>query len=116
MRQTLQALCADRKCWVWVVVVPLLLRGRVVVLRNAMLRLLPTKLGTLQAVEVVLCATWWAATDAAGGELQVQPSPCFTRPAVSGFIAADTPIGPMWFAVGQSNSDTSVYIVLGRVF
>jgi NTE family protein len=38
------------------------------------------------------------------------------RTAVSGFIAADTPIGPAWFAIGQSGSDTSVYIVLGRVF
>jgi NTE family protein len=38
------------------------------------------------------------------------------RTAVSGFIAADTPLGPMWFAVGQSKSDTSVYLVLGRVF
>ena len=38
------------------------------------------------------------------------------RTAVSGFIAADTPLGPMWFAVGQSKSETSVYLVLGRVF
>ncbi len=38
------------------------------------------------------------------------------RTAVSGFIAADTPIGPLWFAAGQSGSDTSIYIVLGRVF
>jgi NTE family protein len=38
------------------------------------------------------------------------------RTAVSGFIAADTPLGPMWFAVGQSRSDTSIYLVLGRVF
>ena len=38
------------------------------------------------------------------------------RTAVSGFVAADTPIGPLWFAAGQSGSDTSIYIVLGRVF
>lgn len=38
------------------------------------------------------------------------------RTAASGFIAVETPIGPAWFAVGQSNSDTSVYLVLGRVF
>jgi NTE family protein len=38
------------------------------------------------------------------------------RTSVSGFIAADTPIGPAWFAVGQSGSDTSIYIVLGRLF
>jgi len=38
------------------------------------------------------------------------------RTAVSGFIAIETPIGPAWFAVGQSGSDTSLYIVLGRVF
>ncbi|NJC07647.1 patatin-like phospholipase family protein [Polymorphobacter fuscus] len=38
------------------------------------------------------------------------------RTAVSGFIAADTPLGPLWLAVGQSRSDTSVYLVLGRVF
>jgi NTE family protein len=38
------------------------------------------------------------------------------RTSVSGFIAADTPIGPLWFAAGQSGSDTSIYIVLGRVF
>ena len=38
------------------------------------------------------------------------------RTSVSGFIAADTPIGPLWFAGGQSGNDTSFYIVLGRVF
>lgn len=38
------------------------------------------------------------------------------RTGVSGFIAADSPIGPVWLAVGQSHSDTSVYLVLGRVF
>lgn len=38
------------------------------------------------------------------------------RTAVSGFVAADTPIGPVWFAVGQSHEDTSIYLVLGRVF
>ena len=38
------------------------------------------------------------------------------RTAASGFIAADTPIGPAWFAVGQSGSDTSIYLILGRVF
>lgn len=38
------------------------------------------------------------------------------RTAASGFIAADTPIGPLWFGLGQSGSETSVYLVLGRVF
>ena len=38
------------------------------------------------------------------------------RTGVSGFIAADSPIGPLWLAIGQSHSDTSVYLVLGRVF
>ena len=38
------------------------------------------------------------------------------RTAVSGFIAADTPIGPTFFAVGQSGGDTSIYLILGRVF
>ena len=38
------------------------------------------------------------------------------RTGVSGFIAADTPIGPLWLALGQSGSDTSMYLVLGRVF
>lgn len=38
------------------------------------------------------------------------------RSSVSGFIAADTPLGPLWFAAGQSGSDTSIYLVLGRVF
>lgn len=38
------------------------------------------------------------------------------RTGVSGFIAADSPIGPVWLAIGQSHSDTSVYLVLGRVF
>lgn len=38
------------------------------------------------------------------------------RTSASGFIAADTPIGPAWFAVGQSGSNTSVYFILGRLF
>ncbi len=38
------------------------------------------------------------------------------RTAASGFVAANTLIGPVWLAVGQSGSDTSVYLVLGRVF
>nr|WP_310522955.1 patatin-like phospholipase family protein [Polymorphobacter sp.] len=38
------------------------------------------------------------------------------RTSVSGFIAADTPIGPFWLAMGQSGSDTSIYLILGRVF
>lgn len=38
------------------------------------------------------------------------------RTAASGFIAADTPIGPTFFAVGQSGGDTSIYLILGRVF
>jgi NTE family protein len=38
------------------------------------------------------------------------------RTAASGFIAADTPIGPAFFAVGQSGSNTSIYLILGRVF
>lgn len=38
------------------------------------------------------------------------------RTAASGFIAADTLAGPVWLAIGQSNSDTSIYLVLGRVF
>jgi NTE family protein len=38
------------------------------------------------------------------------------RTAASAFIAANTPIGPAWFAVGQSGSDTSIYLILGRVF
>jgi NTE family protein len=38
------------------------------------------------------------------------------RTAASGFIAADTPIGPTFFAVGQSGGNTSVYLILGRVF
>lgn len=38
------------------------------------------------------------------------------RTAASAFIAADTPIGPIWFAYGQSGSTGSIYLVLGRVF
>ncbi len=38
------------------------------------------------------------------------------RTAFSGFVAADTPIGPMWLAYGHSGSLNSVYLVLGRVF
>ncbi len=38
------------------------------------------------------------------------------RTAASVFVAADTPIGPVWFAYGQSGSTGSVYLVLGRVF
>ncbi len=38
------------------------------------------------------------------------------RTAASVFVAADTPIGPIWFAYGQSGSTGSVYLVLGRVF
>lgn len=38
------------------------------------------------------------------------------RTSVSGFVAADTPIGPAWLAVGQSGSNTSIYFVLGRLF
>jgi NTE family protein len=38
------------------------------------------------------------------------------RTAVSGFVAADTPIGPAFFAVGQSGGSTSIYLILGRVF
>jgi NTE family protein len=38
------------------------------------------------------------------------------RTAASAFVAADTPIGPVWFAYGQSGDTGSVYLVLGRVF
>jgi NTE family protein len=38
------------------------------------------------------------------------------RTAVSSFIAADTPIGPAFFALGQSGHATSIYLILGRVF
>lgn len=38
------------------------------------------------------------------------------RTAVSGFVAADTFIGPVWLAFGQSGSNSSVYLMLGRVF
>ena len=38
------------------------------------------------------------------------------KTSASGFIAADTPIGPFWLAVGQSGSDTSIYLILGRIF
>ena len=38
------------------------------------------------------------------------------RTAVSGSIAADTPVGPAFFAFGQSGSSTSVYLILGRIF
>ena len=38
------------------------------------------------------------------------------RTGVSAFIAADAPIGPLWLAIGQSHSDTSVYLVFGRAF
>jgi NTE family protein len=38
------------------------------------------------------------------------------RTAASVFVAADTPIGPVWLAYGQSGSTGSVYFVLGRVF
>lgn len=38
------------------------------------------------------------------------------RTSASAFIAADTPIGPTWFALGQNGSNTSIYLVLGRLF
>ena len=38
------------------------------------------------------------------------------RTAASAFVAADTPIGPVWLAYGQSGSTGSIYLVLGRVF
>ena len=38
------------------------------------------------------------------------------RTAISGFIAADTPLGPVWLAAGQAGSNTSIYLVIGRVF
>jgi NTE family protein len=50
---------------------------------------------------------WGSTSDISFGNL---------RTSVSGFIAADTPIGPAWFAVGQSGSNTSVYLILGRLF
>ena len=38
------------------------------------------------------------------------------RTAASAFVAVDTPIGPVWLAYGQSGSQGSIYLVLGRVF
>lgn len=38
------------------------------------------------------------------------------RPAFSLFVAAATPIGPLWLAYGNSRGDGSIYLVLGRVF
>ncbi len=38
------------------------------------------------------------------------------RTAISGFVAMDTVIGPVWFAYGRSGGDRSFYLVLGRVF
>ncbi len=38
------------------------------------------------------------------------------RTAASAFVAADTPIGPVWFAYGLSGGNGSIYLVLGRVF
>ncbi|MFZ4689215.1 MAG: patatin-like phospholipase family protein [Polymorphobacter sp.] len=38
------------------------------------------------------------------------------RTAASGFVAAETPIGPVWLAYGRSGSNGSIYLVIGRVF
>jgi NTE family protein len=38
------------------------------------------------------------------------------RTAASAFVAADTPIGPIWLAYGRSGSNSSIYLVIGRVF
>jgi NTE family protein len=38
------------------------------------------------------------------------------RTAASAFIAADTFMGPVWLAYGQSGGNSSVYLVVGRVF
>ena len=38
------------------------------------------------------------------------------RTAASAFVAADTIIGPVWLAYGQSGDSSSVYLVIGRVF
>jgi NTE family protein len=36
--------------------------------------------------------------------------------AGSAFIGADTPIGPMWLAYGQSSEGGAIYLVIGRLF
>ncbi len=38
------------------------------------------------------------------------------RTSASAFVAADTIIGPVWLAFGQSGSKSSIYLVIGRVF
>ena len=38
------------------------------------------------------------------------------RTAVSAFVAAETPIGPIWLAYGRSGSNGSIYLIIGRVF
>lgn len=38
------------------------------------------------------------------------------RTAASAFVAADTPLGPLWFAYGRSGDEGSFYLVLGRAF
>ena len=58
--------------------------------------------GSLEAGNV-----WTFRSDISLGSLQT---------AASAFVAADTPIGPVWFAYGQSGDTGSVYLVLGRVF
>jgi NTE family protein len=58
--------------------------------------------GSLEAGNV-----WTSTSDISLGNL---------RTSASAFIAADTPIGPAWFAIGQSGSNTSIYLVLGRLF
>jgi NTE family protein len=86
---------------------PQLLFGRAVVYHRlsdkAPLLDLPIYLGgSLEAGNV-----WSSTSDIGLGNL---------RTAASAFVAADTFIGPFWLAFGQSNSDTSIYLVLGRVF
>ena len=58
--------------------------------------------GSLEAGNV-----WASTSDISLGSL---------RTAASAFIAADTPIGPVWFAYGQSGSVGSIYLALGRLF
>ena len=38
------------------------------------------------------------------------------RTAGSAFIAADTPLGPLFFAYGRSSGSNALYLALGRVF
>ncbi len=86
---------------------PQLLFGRAVgfyrLTRKAPLLDLPIYVGgSLEAGNV-----WTERSDISLGSL---------RTAASAFVAADTPIGPVWFAYGQSDSNSSIYLVLGRVF